>query len=591
MTNPLLAFLLILCLSIGANSGATVWVSSTEPPINIGVIKTEHLEATAATQAILLDKLRREFQPRVVNLTYYNWDGLEKAVRGHSLDLVLVTSAFFSTIEHEKGVKALIGLVRNGSVDADHILAGTLVINKPCKSCGLEDIKGKKLYLAKNADESNIVFRGYLRQKGIRERNFFHSVQLLNGGVEKLLETLNQEKEAIGLLPTCVLEDISETKHDLVKKLSVIDEKSGDGLDCKRTTDLYPGWVLAAIKQDDMPMIRKATATALNTVMAGSLQWGFPPEKFESIRNVLIDLKLGPYAQNTFRLTDVLYANRYWVFTLIGVILLIITHSVLVSIQVRRKTRSIEKLMEEKVRFTEEMAQTRERIHNMERFQSVSQLSALLAHELKQPLGAIRNYSRGLIKRSQKGNVSQEVLSSALDVIVNQSDKAASIVDQVRTYAKSSSVQRELLDLNNLVRHTVETFKSSYDTLANIRVLCTNRPLPVEVNSLELELVIVNLLKNASDALQGIPAPLIEVQTTIADQVAVLSIKDNGRKYAKEDVKKFFRPMFSTKQQGMGLGLTIAVYIIEGHGGRIEAFSNPEGGLTFRLTLPLVREK
>lgn len=582
----LLLLLSFLLMSFN-RAEATLWIS--EPPIKIGVLKTEHLDETTAAQAILLDKLRKEFQPRVVSLAYYDWNGLEKAIKGKSVDLILVNSPFFSTIEHEKNIKPLVGLIRKDAIDADHMLAGTLVTGNQNIPPRLSSLRGKDLYLASAANESNIVFRNFLLSKEVNENKFFSKVHEINGGTNELLDAIEKHPDAAALLPACALEDEKEFRKNIVSKLRVIDEKFGDGLNCKRTTSLYPGWVLASVSQDDMNMVHKATAAALTTVMADSLQWGFPPSNFDSIRNVLIDLRYGPYEKtDPLRIKEFIYANRYWALGILLTVLLIAVHSVIVSVQVRRKTRSIETLMEEKILFSKEITAAKERIQAMEKFQSLNQLSSLLAHELKQPLGAIRNYSRGLMKRADKNTVDNKVLCSTLAVIVSQSDRAASIVEHVRKYAKNVSIEREILDVNRVVADTVRTFRNSYAYSGKVLFKPIQKELSAEINVLEVELALINLLKNSSEALAGLPNPEIIVSTSQSEGNAVISVKDNGRLYSQEEVQNFFQPLFTTKENGMGLGLTIVTHIVEEHGGRLNTFANPNGGVTFQLIFPLM---
>ncbi len=568
---------------------STVWVSSTEPPIKIGVLQSNHLEENEAAQAILLDKLRREFHPRSVSLTYLDWKQMEKSVRSKEFNLVLVNSPFFATIERAPSVRPLIGLVRDGAVDAEHMLAATLVVPKEKVTPNLIELKNKTLYRSEVAEEANLVFKGYLHDKGFKEENFFKRVIPVKGNLYDLLEKIHGDSDAVAILPACALEEISEGRPQLVKHFSVVEPKAGDGLNCLRTTSLYPGWVLASLSDDDLLMIRKATAAALNTPMAGHLQWSFPPNNFQGIRNVLIDTRTGPYAHmedQSFK--DFLYAHRYWVWGFVSVLFLIFVHGILVELQVRRKTKSIAKLMEEKVRFSKEMSATRERLQDLEKFQSLNQLSALLAHELKQPLGAIRNYSRGLVKRARKNNqLDLESCCSVLEVIVAQSDKAAQIVEQVRQYAKNSSAERQVVQLNSLLSSTVLTFKNSYEYSGKLTVSISSEPIQVEVNLFEIELVIINLLKNAAEAIAVTSSPHISVSLKTENKFAVLVVRDNGKIVSKEDIKRFFKPLFTTKKQGMGLGLTICTYIAEGLGGRLDAEPNPHGGASFILTLPL----
>ena len=99
---------------------------------------------------------------------------------------------------------------------------------------------------------------------------------------------------------------------------------------------------------------------------------------------------------------------------------------------------------------------------------------------------------------------------------------------------------------------------------------------------------LINLLKNSSEALAGLPNPEIIVSTSQSEGNAVISVKDNGRLYSQEEVQNFFQPLFTTKENGMGLGLTIVTHIVEEHGGRLNTFANPNGGVTFQLIFPLM---
>ena len=159
-------FLLFIVLLCQTCADATVWVSSTEPPIRIGVLQTEHLDETASAQAILLDKLRRDFHPRIINLEYLDWKGLENAIKGRSLDLILVNSPFYSTIEHEKGVKPLVGLIRRGAVDADHMLAGTLVTGKDNKEVLCPQFEEKNSILLPLPMKATLFFGIIFKRKG-----------------------------------------------------------------------------------------------------------------------------------------------------------------------------------------------------------------------------------------------------------------------------------------------------------------------------------------------------------------------------------------------------------------------------------------
>lgn len=586
--NRWVVVLVYVLMFISLNVKATVWVSSTEPPINLGVLDTDHLEETASAQAILLDRLRREFHPRLVNLHYYDWKGIDNAIKGGTLDLILVSSTFFSTIEHNKGVKPLAGLVHNNSVDADHILAATLITTKNFPAASVKDLKGKKLFLATKTEDSNIVLMDYFYKRGISDKSFFTSIEFVKGGLEELIEKIKNNPDSVTAFPACSLEELEQSQPEVARNLLPVEGKKGEGLECIRTTQLFPGWVLASVHDKDLPMIRRATAAALTTTMAGSLQWSFAPENFEGIRNVLIDLKIGPYATDDgTALASFFRKYQYWLWGGATVVLLLLTHSVLVAIQVRRKTKNIESLMEEKIKFTQEMSETREKLQTMEKFQSINQMSSLLAHELQQPLGAIKNFSRGLIRKNQKGKIDNEIFNLAINQIITEVDKAAEIVNHVRAYAKNLPTRREFVDLNEVASASFQTFLSATNFKGTTDLILFPRPVIVEISVWEIEIVLLNLLKNAAEALSQVSGGKIKMKINCKGNTAQVFVEDNGVVADEELIQRIFKPLFSTKKNGLGLGLAIAERIAESHGGRLSARPNNEKGLIFELCLPI----
>lgn len=586
--NRWVVVLVYVLMFISLNVKATVWLSSTEPPINLGVLDTDHLEETASAQAILLDRLRREFHPRLVNLHYYDWKGIDNAIKGGTLDLILVSSTFFSTIEHNKGVKPLAGLVHNNSVDADHILAATLITTKNFPAASVKDLKGKKLFLATKTEDSNIVLMDYLYKRGISDKSFFTSIEFVKGGLEELIEKIKNNPDSVTAFPACSLEELEQSQPEVARNLLPVEGKKGEGLECIRTTQLFPGWVLASVHDKDLPMIRRATAAALTTTMAGSLQWSFAPENFEGIRNVLIDLKIGPYATDDgTALASFFRKYQYWLWGGATVVLLLLTHSVLVAIQVRRKTKNIESLMEEKIKFTQEMSETREKLQTMEKFQSINQMSSLLAHELQQPLGAIKNFSRGLIRKNQKGKIDNEIFNLAINQIITEVDKAAEIVNHVRAYAKNLPTRREFVDLNEVASASFQTFLSATNFKGTTDLILFPRPVIVEISVWEIEIVLLNLLKNAAEALSQVSGGKIKMKINCKGNTAQVFVEDNGVVADEELIQRIFKPLFSTKKNGLGLGLAIAERIAESHGGRLSARPNNEKGLIFELCLPI----
>lgn len=573
---------------------ATLWRQNPEPVVRIGAIQITDLEEISSEQAILLDRLRREMHPRLVTLQYYTPEELTHAIKNKSVEFFISDAAFYATVEHSDNVMPLAGLVYPEAVDADHMTAATVFVAKGSeKTQRLADIKGKKaLVLQKNSFGGDIVLRAQLLDSGFDPQDFFSSYEQ-ESEYNVLVKRVLSQKDLVGVLPACTLERLAEHGILDLSEITVIDQRPGNGLNCLKSTDVYPGWVLAGLSSVDMPLIRKITSIALISSSAERLQWSFPPKNFQSVHNALIDLHIGPYAEDRDRLwADFFYRYRWWILSALILVCAVLAHSFLVTRLVRIRTRDIQNLMIEQQKMTEEILEARSRLQSMEKIQTVSQMCTMFAHELKQPLGAIRNFSLGLLRRSERKELDEETMTEVLGKILFLADRASNVVTHVRSYAQSKEAQRHSSDLVQTVRAIIQTFTKTTEIDKNF--IDVNYPpfeISVWINTWEIELLVFNLLKNAAEAVVGIPNPHIGVYLFTDEHHAILRISDNGGKVDDETLQNIFKPLFSTKHNGLGLGLAIAVRVAESHGGRINASRNSDGGLTMELVLPLDRDK
>ena len=269
------------------------------------------------------------------------------------------------------------------------------------------------------------------------------------------------------------------------------------------------------------------------------------------------------------------------------VIFLVLTYTTTLSILVRRRTRALRDALGQRDRIEAEAAQSRQHIANLERTGIVGQMSTIIAHELKQPLGAITNYGNGLLRRLGRGDVEREKLELALREIVLQAERASKIVERVRSYAKHDYPPRKVSDLSIIIENAIQTFRRSRTTDAELTVRMHPHSM-AEVDGWEIELVVLNLLKNAADAISGIPDPKIEVCLYPSDEHTwILTVGDNGPYISDEQLSRFFKPLQTSKgEAGMGLGLSIVANIAERHAGNITVARNGSRGVKFTMTIP-----
>lgn len=299
-------------------------------------------------------------------------------------------------------------------------------------------------------------------------------------------------------------------------------------------------------------------------------------------------LKIGPYSDLAGWSFQRFVREHAEIIALIMlVIFLVLTYTTTLSILVRRRTRALRDALDQRDRIEAEAAQSRQHIANLERTGIVGQMSTIIAHELKQPLGAITNYGNGLLRRLGCGDVEREKLELALREIVLQAERASKIVERVRSYAKHDYPPRKVSDLSIIIENAIQTFRRSRTTDAELTVRMHPHSM-AEVDGWEIELVVLNLLKNAADAISGIPDPKIEVCLYPSDEHTwILTVGDNGPYISDEQLSRFFKPLQTSKgEAGMGLGLSIVANIAERHAGNITVARNGSRGVKFTMTIP-----
>ncbi|MFN8644518.1 MAG: ATP-binding protein [Candidatus Binatia bacterium] len=223
------------------------------------------------------------------------------------------------------------------------------------------------------------------------------------------------------------------------------------------------------------------------------------------------------------------------------------------------------------------------------RVSAMGEMSGQLAHELTQPLGAIANYAAGCRLRLQASPQRPEAVIEAVDRIGREAMRAGAIIRRMRDFLRKTEPAREPVDVGALVRE-VAALLDVEARVAGVRIelLLEEHLPPVEANAVEIEQVLVNLARNAIEAMQdgaGRREILIETRHRPPRAVEVF-VRDTGPGLPRDAAAEVFEPFFTTKRTGLGLGLAISRTIIEMHGGTLSATSTPSGA-TFRFTLPV----
>lgn len=229
---------------------------------------------------------------------------------------------------------------------------------------------------------------------------------------------------------------------------------------------------------------------------------------------------------------------------------------------------------------------------HVNRFNVAGELTATIAHELNQPLAAILINSETANKLLDSPAPDLEELRKIVTEIQRDDQRASAVIGRVRNFLKKAPFERKDHDLNEIVRDTVELLSrlaTSRNTDLDSETVLDE--LHVKCDRTQLQQVIINLIVNAMDAMSSVTEAnrRISITTMRFEQFAEVAVSDTGPGISADNIEKVFQPFFSTKSQGMGMGLSIARTIIEGHGGQIWAENKTGNGAVFHVRLPLSR--
>ncbi len=260
-------------------------------------------------------------------------------------------------------------------------------------------------------------------------------------------------------------------------------------------------------------------------------------------------------------------------------------HRMLIWTDGRKVRMQVARDITERRKHEEDSRIQQEKIQLTSRLTTMGEMASSLAHELNQPLTAIANYNMAIVAMIKSGNISQEKLLSALEKSANQAERAGKIISRIREFVKRSEPRRQSTPVSKIIDNTLDL--ADIDARKRRIKIEANVPddLPnVLADPILIEQVLLNLVKNGLEAMSNSDADTLYVNAYLQDTQIEVRVIDRG--HGLKEPERLFEPFFSTKSEGLGMGLNICRTIIESHHGRLWAEANPEGGTIFRFLLP-----
>ena len=557
-------------------------------PVRVAVIAFALPKDNVSIAEATKKALQPVFGKRGIELVFCTFEEFDKEVKSGRADIVLGTAGHVRRL-NAYGLRAVATIVKPPAVNPNRNEGTAIVVRRDRTDLmTLGDLKGTVL-----AANNPLGFTGYqiamseIARFDIAPEDFF-SRTIFTGdarSTDTIAQLVVDGKADVGFLRLCAYETFLRRHPEHQGKLRVLEPRLSKEITCAFSTELYPSFTIAVTSKISPAISREITMALLSMPPTSKGSYWSVPTNFQSVDRVLETLKIGPYAYLRERtLKDFLHDHYPWFILAACFILGLILHSWRADVLARRRGNLIRELMANEMALNEKLA-------NMQRSGTVTQLSSMFAHELRQPLTTVALYSEGLARQVKKGVISPERIVQIADKIADETHRASDIVESVRGYAKGRTQPRTRLDLRRIMSESVRLWQAAPSPVRQCRMQWPNTETAVLGNEMELELVFVNLLKNAREAVEKQPNPTISFSAQRREHSVEVTVADSGPAPSEEKLAELGTPAVSAKTQGLGLGLSIVSVIVESHGGtiRFEAGRGPVlTGLCVTVTLPLI---
>ena len=565
-----------------------------ESAVRIGVLAYQGAEASATEWSHLPARLDRTIPGRRFELLYLDLDGLRAAVANKQVDFVVTNGGQYVAMEAEWGLSRLVTMSRSDAASPDRAIGSAIIVRSDRTDlAALTDLRGRAI-----AAVAPDAFGGYL--VGAREL-LHHGVDLEYGDarmrfvgvpMQNIVEAVARGTADAGIVRACLVETLVARGALAAGTLKVIEPRAAaPEIPCAYSTELYPDWPLAKARHTDLALAKAVAVSLLSMpATADGTTWAVPAD-YQSVHDLYREVKAGPYTY--LRATSMqALAQKYWPYLvlLVAGLAAFVVHVVRAEYLVKRRTLELSEALAARSTAEARMRSQQEHAEHLSRLSILGELSGTLAHELNQPLATIATYAQGLRRRAGAGRLEADALTQASSEIAAQAERAGSIIQRIRAFARKRAAVREERVLAEVVREAVALFSDMMPSVPRVAVEeRTGGEARVRADPLQVQQVLLNLLKNAADATEGLPSARRAIVVRLNREAGWLrvTVLDRGPGLDEALRSRLFEPFFTTKPDGLGLGLAICKSIVEAHGGRLTAQANPDGpGLALSFTLP-----
>lgn len=577
-----LFFLFLLAYSLIAQGA--------EPLIRVGMTEGGHEKEHTQVFNETRDALIKRFGKENVSFDLIHVNQLVPKILSGEINFFISTTGLSRRLQAD-GARDLATLTSKRFPDPNLSYGSVFLTRKDSGISTIADMQGKVL-----VGNRPLGFYGYvvpigeIARQGYKPNDFFSKEIFLDSGSHNVLASLLRGEGDVATVPSCFLEDNYAEDHPFRKDLKAINVL--ESKPCIRSTPAYPNWAFSSSPGTSPELSRDVLKTLLDMPTdSKGYRWSIATN-FSETDQLYKDLKEGMYTiLNEWSLKTFFKEYKPWFFSLTVLLICLAAYSALLNYLVRKKTRQLQRSIKHQQLLQKRSRDSEAKFESLQKLGIIGQMSSMIAHELRQPLSTLRLYAQGLQRKLERGEWSVEQSSDVLNKIVTQAERAEQIVQSVRNYAKSKRSEKQEICLTEIVNNALYAFKQSGRFRRNV-IISISEDIKLFANPMELELAILNLLRNSADSLAVLnhKDPKIELAVRRNGDFAEIEVKDNGAKVSEADLQAAVVPLHSSKENGLGIGLSLVSNIMENHGGSLELHARKEGGVTAVLSIRILEK-
>ena len=574
--------------------------------VKIGVLAFRGAEAALKRWSATAEYLGESIEGYTFEMVPLSLADMKQAVSDENLDFILTNTGNYVDLEARYGITRLATLRTPSTVRAGNVF-GAVIFTRADRTDiqTLKDLKGKSFM----AVERN-GFGGFqmawreLKEQGIDPFEDFSSITFSGFPQDQSVDAVLQGKVDAATFRTNTLEIMQAEGTVNMRDFKVLNSQTFPGFPFALSTRLYPEWPFAQMKNTPQKLAQKVAIALLSmpakspAALKGRYGGWTVPLDYQPVHELFRELRIGPYENvGPISIVDILKQYGHWIILIAALLLITVVWATWIEVLVNKRTKELsdtnlelERQISERIRAEQEALKRRAELAHIDRLNTMGEMASGFAHELNQPLAAIINFARGCTRRIAKQQCDDEMVVETLEQVTQQATRAGEVIKRIRAFVRKDDPKRINADINAVIKETLAFLKEDA-ARRDIKIDLDLQPgLPaVTIDHIQVEQVIINLIRNAIEAMDENPAEgnSLNISTvhTGNGEIAITVI-DTGPGFSNNS-ESMFDPFVTSKTGGLGLGLSISKSIVEAHGGSLRVVDAKEKGAALTFTLPI----